>query len=94
MKTHQQSPGQCPHKATFVDRAGAEVCRRCLATCSTVRPAMPTRRAYARAWKAWRKACRIRAAYRGNRAVKAWYDECRVMLARAERNHRRALSRG
>ncbi len=52
-----------------------------------------TRRAYARAWKAWRMACAIRAAHRGSRPVKAWYDECRVMLARAERNHRRALSR-
>lgn len=50
-----------------------------------------TRREYARAWKAWRKACEIRAADRSNHAAKLWYDECRIMLARAERAHRRAL---
>jgi hypothetical protein len=58
--------------------------------------AMPTRAEYARAWKAWKKANHIRratAALTGNRngPAKAWADECRVMLARAERNHRRAL---
>lgn len=55
-----------------------------------------TRAAYARAWKAWRKANRIRrrlAALTGNRngPGKAWADECRVMLARAERAHREEL---
>ena len=55
--------------------------------------AQHTRQQYARAWKAWRKACRIRAAHRPSPAVKRWYDERRVMLARAERNHRAALCR-
>lgn len=56
-----------------------------------------TRRQYARAWKAWKKANHIRralAALTGNRngPAKAWADECRVILARAERAHRRALN--
>lgn len=56
-----------------------------------------TRRRYARAWKAWRLANEIRrrvAAMTGNRngPAKAWADECRVVLARAERAHRRALN--
>lgn len=56
-----------------------------------------TRRQYARAWKAWKKANHVRralAALTGNRngPAKAWADECRVMLARAERAHRRALA--
>lgn len=58
---------------------------------------LATRRQYARAWKAWKKANEIRralAALTGNRngPAKAWADECRVMLARAERAHRRALT--
>jgi len=58
-----------------------------------------SRSEYARAWKAWKKANHIRratAALTGNRngPAKAWADECRVMLARAERNHRRALQHG
>ena len=58
---------------------------------------MQTRIEYARAWKAWKKANRIRrrlAALTGNRngPGKAWADECRVMLSRAERAHRRALA--
>lgn len=56
-----------------------------------------TRRQYARAWKAWRLANEIRrrvAAMTGNRngPAKAWADECRVVLAQAERAHRRALN--
>ena len=58
---------------------------------------MHTRRQYARAWKAWKLANEIRrrvAAMTGNRngPAKAWADECRVILARAERAHRRALN--
>lgn len=58
-----------------------------------------TRAEYARAWKAWKKANHIRRALArltGNRngPAKAWADECRVMLARAERAHRRALNTG
>ena len=56
-----------------------------------------TRAEYARAWKAWKLANEIRrrvAAMTGNRngPAKAWADECRVILARAERAHRRALN--
>lgn len=58
-----------------------------------------TRRQYARAWKAWKLANDIRrrlAKITKNRngPGKAWADECRVMLARAERAHRRALNFG
>lgn len=57
---------------------------------------MQTRTDYLRAWKAWKKANRIRRALAdltGNRngPGKAWADECRVILARAERAHRGAL---
>ena len=56
-----------------------------------------TRKQYVKAWKAWRLANEIRSALAvltGNRngPAKAWADECRVMLARAERAHRRALA--
>ena len=55
-----------------------------------------TRKAFARAWKAWRKAQAIRKAttrLTGNRngPAKAWADETRIIMKRAERQHRRAL---
>lgn len=55
-----------------------------------------TRKQFARAWKAWRKACEIRKAVTrltGNRngPAKAWADETRIMMKRAERQHRSAL---
>jgi hypothetical protein len=58
-----------------------------------------TRRDFARAWKAWRKANAIRNAVTrmtGNRngPAKAWADECRVMLNRARRAHVRSLRGG
>jgi len=48
------------------------------------------RRNFARAWKTWRKANRIRNAVSkmtGNRngPAKHWADECRVMMMRARR---------
>ena len=56
------------------------------------------RKNYTRAWKAWRKACAIRAAMAGlgygrNGAAKRWYIETRVRLTMAEREVRRCLSR-
>lgn len=56
-----------------------------------------TRKQYARAWKAWRLACAIRAAtrrmgYGHNGPAKVWYDECRTLLARARRAHVRQLA--